>query len=142
VVPDVVGIGQADAEAAITAASLVVGKDGVYQTANGGQEWERAAPLPPECIVTIPGWFLNFGWDPHADIFYASRMGKPAYKYQRGTWLVPEQGPRRGACPYPLAFTESHMRGSSRRPCLPRCRLLRDLHSRVGSYAAPPDEAL
>ncbi|KPK37542.1 MAG: hypothetical protein AMJ65_14325 [Phycisphaerae bacterium SG8_4] len=62
---------------------VVVGKNGFYQTTNGGKDWDRVAPLPPEYNVTIPGWFLNFGWDPHADILYASRMGKPAYKYQR-----------------------------------------------------------
>lgn len=62
---------------------VVVGKNGVFQTSNGGREWERVAPLPPEYSVTIPGWFLNFGWDPLADIFYASCMGKPAYKYHR-----------------------------------------------------------
>jgi hypothetical protein len=62
---------------------VVVGKNGFFQTTNGAREWEQVAPLPPEYSVTIPGWFLNFGWDPHADIFYASCMGKPAYKYQR-----------------------------------------------------------
>ena len=62
---------------------VVVGRNGFFQTTNGGREWGQAAPLPPQYSVTITGWFLNFGWDPHADIFYASRMGKPAYKYQR-----------------------------------------------------------
>jgi hypothetical protein len=62
---------------------IVVGRNGLYLTPNGGRVWEHVAPLPPEYSVTIPGWFLNFGWDPHADIFYASCMGKPAYKYQR-----------------------------------------------------------
>jgi hypothetical protein len=62
---------------------VVVGKNGFYLTANGGQKWDQVAPLPPDFRVTMPGWFLNFGWDPHADILYASCMGKPAYKYQR-----------------------------------------------------------
>jgi len=62
---------------------VVVGRKGFFETTNGGQDWEQVAPLPPQYSVTMPGWFLNFGWDPHADIFYASRMGKPAYKYQR-----------------------------------------------------------
>jgi hypothetical protein len=39
--------------------------------------------LPPRLDVGMPGWFLNFGWDPNANIFYASKMGEPAYKYQR-----------------------------------------------------------
>ncbi|HLB73391.1 MAG TPA: hypothetical protein VJJ98_05195 [Sedimentisphaerales bacterium] len=61
---------------------IVVGKKGFFQTADGGRQWKLAAPLPPQYSVTIPGWFLNFGWDHHANIFYASCMGKPAYKYQ------------------------------------------------------------
>jgi len=61
---------------------VVVGKNGFFQTTNGGRQWKQVASLPPEYSVTIPGWFLNFGWDPHADIFYASCMGKPAYQYQ------------------------------------------------------------
>ena len=62
---------------------VVVGKDGFFETTDGGRQWQQAAPLPPRYSVAMPGWFLNFGWDPHADIFYASRMGDPAYKYQR-----------------------------------------------------------
>ena len=62
---------------------VVVGKEGFHYTANGGRDWKKAAPLPPDYRVMMPGWFLNFGWDPHADILYASCMGKPAYKYQR-----------------------------------------------------------
>jgi hypothetical protein len=61
---------------------MVVGKNGFFLTADSGREWQQVAPLPPDYNVTIPGWFLNFGWDPHANIFYASCMGKPAYKYQ------------------------------------------------------------
>ncbi len=61
---------------------VVVGKKGFFQTSDGGRQWKQAAPLPPQYSVAMPGWFLNFGWDPHANIFYASRMGKPAYKYQ------------------------------------------------------------
>ncbi len=62
---------------------VVVGKSGFFRTPDGGATWEPAAPLPPEYSVAQPGWFLNFGWDPQADILYASRMGQPAYKYQR-----------------------------------------------------------
>ena len=62
---------------------VVIGKKGFFKTANSGRQWKQAAPLPPEYRVTMPGWFLNFGWDPHADLFYASCMGKPAYKYQK-----------------------------------------------------------
>ena len=62
---------------------VVVGKSGFFETRSGGREWEQVAPLPPQFSVAIPGWFLNFGWDPHANILYASRMGQPAYKYPR-----------------------------------------------------------
>lgn len=62
---------------------VVVGKKGWFETRDGGKRWDRVAPLPPRFGVSIPGWFLNFGWDPNADIFYASRMGEPAYRYCR-----------------------------------------------------------
>jgi hypothetical protein len=62
---------------------VVVGKKGFFETTNGGRQWEQVAPLPPQFSVAISGWFLNFGWDPHADALYASRIGEPAYKYQR-----------------------------------------------------------
>jgi photosystem II stability/assembly factor-like uncharacterized protein len=62
---------------------VVVGKKGFFETRDGGQRWELAAPLPPEFTPTMPGWFSNFGWDPNANIFYASRMGMPTYKYER-----------------------------------------------------------
>ncbi|MBN2271176.1 MAG: glycosyltransferase [Sedimentisphaerales bacterium] len=62
---------------------IVVGKKGFFQAANGGRQWKQAAPRPPQYNVTIPGWFLNLGWDPHADISYASRTGEPPYKYQK-----------------------------------------------------------
>ena len=62
---------------------VVVGKKGFFETKDGGQQWQQVAPLPPRFSVAMPGWFLNFGWDPNADVFYASKMGEPAYRYQR-----------------------------------------------------------
>lgn len=62
---------------------VVVGKKGFFATTDGGQHWEHAAPLPPEFSPPAPGLYLNFGWDPDANIFYGSRMGMPTYKYQR-----------------------------------------------------------
>jgi photosystem II stability/assembly factor-like uncharacterized protein len=62
---------------------VVVGKKGFFETTDGAQTWQHAAPLPPGFSVQMPGWFLNVGWDPNADVFYASTMGKPAYKWQR-----------------------------------------------------------
>jgi len=62
---------------------VVVGKKGFFETSDGGRQWNLVAPLPPEFSSPLPGWFLNFGWDPNANVFYASRMGMPTYKYQR-----------------------------------------------------------
>ena len=39
-------------------------------------------PPPSEKGMTDK-WFSNVGWDPKNDIFYISRMGKPAFKYVR-----------------------------------------------------------
>lgn len=62
---------------------VVVGKEGFFKTTDHCSTWKHVAPLPPEYRVTIPGWFLNFAWDPNTDVFYASRMGEPAYRYRR-----------------------------------------------------------
>ena len=62
---------------------VVVGKKGFFETKDGGKTWEQVAPLPPRFGIAMPGWFLNFGWDPNANMFYASRMGEPAYRYRR-----------------------------------------------------------
>lgn len=62
---------------------VVVGKQGFFETEDAGGKWNRVAPLPPDFSVSMPGWFLTFGWDPRSNAFYASRMGQPTYKYQR-----------------------------------------------------------
>ncbi|MGA2034960.1 MAG: hypothetical protein ABSG68_22150 [Thermoguttaceae bacterium] len=62
---------------------VVAGKKGFFETSDGGASWAAAAPLPAGFGVGMPGWFINLGWDPIANIFYISRMGEPAYKYQR-----------------------------------------------------------
>jgi len=62
---------------------VVVGKKGFFESTDGGKSWFPAVPLPSGFAVGMPGWFLNVGWDPIANIFYISRMGEPAYKYQR-----------------------------------------------------------
>lgn len=62
---------------------VVAGPKGFFESTDAGDSWKLAAPLPPEFKVAMPGWFLNLGWDPNADIFYASTMGKSAFKYQR-----------------------------------------------------------
>lgn len=61
---------------------VVVGKAGFQESTDGGKTWRQAAPLPEVKDFNGP-WFPNYGWDPKADIFYASKMGKPAYRFQR-----------------------------------------------------------
>jgi photosystem II stability/assembly factor-like uncharacterized protein len=70
---------------------VVVGMDGFMETQDGGQSWKLAAPLPDPSNSGWPtkegmdrlGWFVNFGWDSKAEIFYASKMGKAAVRYRR-----------------------------------------------------------
>ena len=60
---------------------VVVGKSGFSETKDGGATWQPAAPLPPEFKIARVG--PHFAWDPRADIFYASTMTKPTFKYAR-----------------------------------------------------------
>ena len=60
---------------------VVVGKSGFQETKNGGQTWELAAPLPAGFGVGRVG--PNYAWDPTANIFYASTMTKPTFKFER-----------------------------------------------------------
>ena len=60
---------------------VVIGKDGFHESADGGDTWKLAAPLPPEFGVGPVG--PNYAWDPIADIFYASSMGKDTFKFER-----------------------------------------------------------
>jgi BNR/Asp-box repeat protein len=56
------------------------GPKGIFETADAGETWKPATPLPAKFDVPMAGWFTNVGWDPGRGIFYASRMGKPTYK--------------------------------------------------------------
>lgn len=63
---------------------VVVGKGGVQETMDGGQNWSTVAALPePFQNPPGPGWFLNFAFDPVNNLFYASWMGKPTYRFKR-----------------------------------------------------------
>jgi hypothetical protein len=68
---------------------VVVGPKGFMETKDAGATWDLAAPLPPFSKENFyakwntNGWFLNFAWDPVNNVFYASAMGSPTYKYQR-----------------------------------------------------------
>jgi photosystem II stability/assembly factor-like uncharacterized protein len=67
---------------------LVAGFQGFLKTGDGGKTWERIAPMPPfqgGLIPKLPGQFITIGWDPNANILYASRMGSAAYRLQVDT---------------------------------------------------------
>jgi photosystem II stability/assembly factor-like uncharacterized protein len=58
---------------------------GFWQTTDGGRSWKRIAPLPPfkgKWAPKMPGQFLSVGWDPNANILYASRLGNPTFRLQ------------------------------------------------------------
>jgi len=60
---------------------VVVGKAGFLETTDGGKSWKEAAPTPAGFGTGPVG--PNYAWDPNANIFYASSMGKPTLKYER-----------------------------------------------------------
>jgi photosystem II stability/assembly factor-like uncharacterized protein len=60
---------------------VVVGKAGFLETKDGGKNFTSAAPLPGGFNTGRVG--PNYSWDPKHDIFYASTMTKPTFKYQR-----------------------------------------------------------
>jgi acetyl esterase/lipase len=68
---------------------VVVGKAGFQETTDGGATWKVVAPAPDVKDFNGP-WYSNYAWDWNANIFYASRMGKPAYKLERAG----SEGPR------------------------------------------------
>jgi len=61
---------------------VVAGKEGLLESLDGGETWKVAAP-PPDVKDFNGPWFPNYAWDAKANIFYASRMGKPAFKFER-----------------------------------------------------------
>ncbi len=60
---------------------VVVGRNGFHETKDGGKTWVLAAPLPAGFGISRVG--PNYAWDPKADIFYASTMTKPTFRFQR-----------------------------------------------------------
>ncbi len=60
---------------------VVVGKGGFLETKDGGKTFTVAAPLPAGFGTGRVG--PHYAWDPKHDIFYASQMTKPTFKYQR-----------------------------------------------------------
>ena len=60
---------------------VVVGKSGFHETTDHGTTWTKAAPLPEGFTVNRVG--PHYAWDPNADIFYASMMTKPTFRWTR-----------------------------------------------------------
>jgi len=61
---------------------VVVGKAGFHETTDGGVTWKLVAAAPDVKDFGGP-WYPIYAWDANANIFYASKMGKPAYKLQQ-----------------------------------------------------------
>ncbi len=67
-----------------TARDMVIGApDGLYRSSDGGRTWSFAAPSAPGITVLAGGKYGIYGWDPIHNLFYASQMAKPAYRYPR-----------------------------------------------------------
>lgn len=60
---------------------VVIGKQGFHESLDGAKSWKLVASLPPEFNVGLVG--PNYAWDAHANIFYASSMGKDTFKLER-----------------------------------------------------------
>jgi hypothetical protein len=60
---------------------IVASKEGLQETVDAGATWKVVAPVPTGFTIGLVG--SNFGYDPNANILYASSMGKPAYKFAR-----------------------------------------------------------
>ena len=60
---------------------VVVGRNGVFMTNNGGETWARVAGLKPKegNYTFTPNWFGCYAWDPVHHVLYASAMGNPVY---------------------------------------------------------------
>ncbi|HSI37391.1 MAG TPA: hypothetical protein VK986_27630 [Tepidisphaeraceae bacterium] len=57
----------------------------IIESRDAGQTWTDVIQLPAKGYETSnPGWFVNVAYDPTGDVFYASRMGQPCLKYERG----------------------------------------------------------
>jgi photosystem II stability/assembly factor-like uncharacterized protein len=65
---------------------VTVGRKGmILESTDAGQTWKDVTALPPKGFETgKAGWFTNLAYDPKSDTFYISRMGFPAFKFERG----------------------------------------------------------
>lgn len=62
---------------------VVAGAKGIFRTEDGGDSWQHVTALPAG-FEKLPktGWYTNIAWDPVHDVFYASLMGKPTYRWR------------------------------------------------------------
>jgi photosystem II stability/assembly factor-like uncharacterized protein len=60
---------------------IVANKEGLHETTDSGATWKLVTASPTGFPAGPVG--PNYGWDPNANILYASSMGKPAYKFVR-----------------------------------------------------------
>jgi hypothetical protein len=61
---------------------VVAGKKGIFRTTDAGETWQQVATLPPGADIPKAGWYSNVAWDSISDVFYVSKMGKPAYRLE------------------------------------------------------------
>ncbi len=82
-----VDVGQGPFFGADEKAMVVVGKDGVFQTKDGGTTWKRLAGLKPKegNFVFTPNWFGCYAWDAVNSVVYVSAMGNPVFRLELGT---------------------------------------------------------
>ena len=61
---------------------LVVGKEHVHLTEDGGEHWKRVAAVKPKesGFLFTTNWFGCYAWDPVNQILYASSMGNPVFR--------------------------------------------------------------
>ena len=60
---------------------VVVGKEGFSESLDDGATWKVVAPLPAGFNTNRVG--ANYAWDSVHDVFYASSMGKPTFRFER-----------------------------------------------------------
>lgn len=61
---------------------LVIGKEGVFVTSDGGRNWKQAASIKAKegGFLFTPNWFGCYAWDPVNNLLYSSSMGNPVFK--------------------------------------------------------------
>jgi photosystem II stability/assembly factor-like uncharacterized protein len=63
---------------------VTLGKRGmIIESTDAGETWKEVVQVPKGCDTGRPGWFTNLAYDPTSDTFYVSRMGFPAFKWER-----------------------------------------------------------